>query len=198
MTLAEWMVGARVYYVELGATIDSVTVSETAIPDALDAGGDPNWADIGDILEGAQFTKEEVDNSYQKVTTRGWEKQSDKNVIANGINFQTRQMSEIALRLIFGAAAAIVDDTPFAQFAEKDPKIETFLLFQGRQSTGSSRGTDVIRMIQRATLRIGQLPSITTGMMTPSLVAEFKEATPNETVVNPSTDDIIQILADAS
>lgn len=188
-TNAEWLVGLRAYFVELGETIDTVTVDETSIPDASPTS---NWNDIGDILEGAQLTKEEEDDSYKKVTTTGWEKINDRNVILNGINFRTRQMTEPALRLMFGASAAIDDDTPFTQFADKDPKMEVFLLIQGR-----GEGVDKFRMIQRATLRMGQLPTVDSKKLSPSLVAEFKTATPNETVINPSVDDIIQILPDA-
>jgi hypothetical protein len=166
---AERLIGLFAYFVELGATVDTQTISSTVFPDASPTS---NWPSIGTILPGAAWGVDEEDDSYlAPALTGGFRKVDRMNVIQDFLTFQTRQMSAIVDRLQHGLAGAIVEGTAQTPFASSDRYIRGWLLIQGRQVGGNGTGTDDFRMMIWCDLRLGEQPKYDNKVLSPTLKA---------------------------
>ena len=153
---SERLRGLFAYFVEEGTTVDAVTVSATAMPDA-----DPtsNWLSFGTVLPGARFETETESDPYNELQSGGgFLKRNRERTVADYLVFQTREMNEHADRLELGVSGAIAEDTATTIFATFDRKITGWLLLQARQLGGNGDGTDDFRLNYWCELRLANNP----------------------------------------
>lgn len=165
--LHERIEGLFAFFVEDGASVDSQTISSSVFPDASPT---DNWPSIGTILEGAGFGTEERDDSYMAPSSAGgFEKVESMIADQDFLEIQTRQMSGIVDRLLFGLNSAIVEGTAQSPHVKKDRKITGWFLVQGRQQGGNASGADDFRLMWWVDIRLAEKPKYENKALSPKL-----------------------------
>jgi hypothetical protein len=133
----EDFLGAFAFFVEEGETVDAQTISSTIKPDV-----DPvsNWPSLGDV-QNFGFGKEEIDDPYFKVNPGGgMTKHQRKWVVADFLDFQTRQMNELVYRLTMGFTDKIESgEAQSPHVPGTDRVIRGWLRMQARALAGTDR-----------------------------------------------------------
>lgn len=137
-TLLELLIGGFAYFVESGLTVDAQTISATVKPDT-----DPttNWTDatLGTVLN-FKYGNEKTDSPFMRpLPSGGYEKVNRSFVTQDFVTIQTRETSELVLRLQSGVSAIIAEGTAQTPGLKQDRKIEGWLRLQGRQLGGYDR-----------------------------------------------------------
>lgn len=161
--LDERAIGLFAYFAEDGTQTDegisSVTISETVLPDA-----DPttNWKSCGSILPGATRGIEDVEDSYMDLVGDRFVKREVRRVVADYINFETRQMNQLVDAMSMGVATDFTEDTDISPFMTVDRSVKGWLLLQARKL--GSGGTDDHRIVTWAEIRLTTIPNAAENM----------------------------------
>lgn len=185
LVIKEQTIGALVFFVEKGTTIDGVTVSATAYPDTSPV---TNWTDnsLGCILEfkPESETEDEAYDCY--VANRGWTKMKRTKTVADYLAFTTRALSEPVARLMFGSQVAIADGTPFVPYANLgDRNVEGWLRIQAQDS--ATPFADHCIMLVYGKLRLAEQPAWTKEQVKPKFKFEVLATSPNTAVADKIT-----------
>lgn len=134
--LKKELIGAFMGFVPTGSIVDGITVGIDAYPDVDPA---ENWNDLGCIQEVNFETETEPDTDYCPSPSGGYDKDDDENVVADTLNFISRDHSEPIWRMLMGLKNPAVNGVAQAPFAESRRYIEGWLKVQGRGTDGTDR-----------------------------------------------------------
>jgi hypothetical protein len=128
------IIGAFAYFINEGASIDSVTVAGTAKPDNSPTS---NWLSLGAIEE-VKF--DDVRSSEKFITPSeagGYYEEQEDYITGDFINLRTSHMNELVERLQFGLNSVIVAGTAQEPHAAHTRQVNGWLKIQGRKLSGS-------------------------------------------------------------
>ena len=150
----ELLLGAFVYFLENGTTVDAETVAIDNLPDDVPT---TNWTgkELG-CIERVKKTKQTKESPRSKPKATGGYNQNPK-VITTGwkIEMTTSEYNELIHRLGLGAPAAITDGTAFTPFGlGGDDKIEGWLRIEAKDENGVTK----INLIEWVELRLTEIP----------------------------------------
>lgn len=148
------ILGAFASFVEVGAVFgDPVnTVGAELYPNA-----DPYpelWNSLGCVIDASPEVEVETDEDFCPSPAGGYVKETTQSVVQDILKLSLKTHSEPIERLIWGASAAIVDQTQFTPFAAKDRFIAGWLHLQLREQGG----TDTVVAALYGKLRLDAAP----------------------------------------
>lgn len=132
------IIGCFVSIVETGTTFGSPsnTVSSALYPDTDTYAA--TWNSIGDVIDAAFESDTEDYGDTVPDPAFGYRKESDIVVLQDRMKLSLNSMSEPLHRLMWGAAAPLVDDTPATPFGTNVRYWEGWLAFTARDSRDKS------------------------------------------------------------
>lgn len=150
----ELLLGAFVWFIPDGVTVDSETVARDNLPDDTPA---TNWTDkaLG-CIERVKINKavKESPRSCPR-ETGGYDEEPRRIVTGWSIEMTTTEYNELIHRLSLGAGAAITDGTAFTPFQiGGDDKIAGWLRIEAKDENGVTK----INIIDWVELRITDIP----------------------------------------
>ena len=135
--MSRHLVGGFAYFAEDGSTIDASLVGVDAAPDfAADLELVPS---LGCIEQVSPSVEEESHTFDCPSATGGYERSTERNVLADYLDMQLTKTNEIVQRLTWGVADEIADDTEQEPFEVRDRRLLGWLHLLGRL-----RGGDVL------------------------------------------------------
>jgi hypothetical protein len=129
---ARYLIGAFVYFVREGDTIDAVTVTDAVKPDTDPA---TNWPQIG-CIESVNFvTDTEEDVHYCPKTGGGYQKNVERRVVADYLDLTLNAQPDLVHELLFGTGE-ITAGSATTPFANETREIFGWLRVHGIDKTG--------------------------------------------------------------
>lgn len=151
--LQKTMLGSKLYFIENGVTVDTVTVSKDAKPDT-----DPttNWRSLGCANDLTPYRVTEEDTPFKCFDGKRFRQRSTTVVLEDGWEFSLESHCEPIYRLMLGLSAEVADDTPVIPFAESIREIMGWLKFQARNVNANG---DIWTMDLYGRLEMIELPT---------------------------------------
>lgn len=140
MKLEKLILGAFASFVADGTTYGTGPTNTAGIGLYPNADTYPStWKSLGCVLDASAEVVSETYEDDCPLPGGGYGRTTEEVVLQDIIKLSLREHSEIIHRMVWGAAAAIVDDTAFTPFKNKDRFVLGWLHFQLRGTDGVDR-----------------------------------------------------------